>query len=180
MIILKAKDSAAEIIILNSKANELKTASGISSEHVINNGTGRETLFRGACAPRPFRLRQTSRKWSFALAQKIKASPRRPGPTVLLSSIGARWCKPPPLHLQKHQPGPSGTGSTALVIPQQRAAPCFSVTPQPLGRPGAGAARDYVPTLARSPAANGLSPQPPAGGLGVGVPKDSVGAYKRK
>lgn len=86
MIILKAKDSAAEIIILNSKANELKTASGISSEHVINNGTGRETLLQRGMRPEAFpaeadikkvELRISSEDKSIATATRTNSPPQQ-------------------------------------------------------------------------------------------------------
>lgn len=73
MIILKAKDSAAEIIILNSKANELKTASGISSEHVINNGTGRETLLQRGMRPEAFPAEADIKKVELRISSEDKS-----------------------------------------------------------------------------------------------------------
>ena len=50
-ILLKAKDFATEITIFNSQENNLKTEREISSEHVINNQTVRETLVSRGITP---------------------------------------------------------------------------------------------------------------------------------
>ena len=51
MIILKAKDFATEITIFNAKANKMKTEFEISSEHIINNQSVRNTLLERGIKP---------------------------------------------------------------------------------------------------------------------------------
>jgi DNA-damage-inducible protein D len=50
-ILLKAKDFATEITIFNSKENNFQTERAISSEHITNNKTIRETLISRGITP---------------------------------------------------------------------------------------------------------------------------------
>ena len=51
MIILKAKDFATEITIFNAKDKKMKTEAEISSEHIINNQSVRNTLIKRGIKP---------------------------------------------------------------------------------------------------------------------------------
>ena len=51
MIILKAKDFAAEITIFNAKAKKMRTEFEISSEHTVNNQSVRNTLIERGIRP---------------------------------------------------------------------------------------------------------------------------------
>ena len=51
MIILKAKDFATEITIFNAKAKKMRTEFEISSEHIINNQSVRNTLIERGIKP---------------------------------------------------------------------------------------------------------------------------------
>lgn len=51
MIILKAKDFAAEITIFNAKDKKMETEAEISSEHIINNQSVRNTLIERGIKP---------------------------------------------------------------------------------------------------------------------------------
>ena len=51
MIILKAKDFATEITIFNAKDKKMKTEAKISSEHIINNQSVRNTLIKRGIKP---------------------------------------------------------------------------------------------------------------------------------
>lgn len=50
-IVLKAKDFATEITIFNAKANQMQTEQEISSEHITNNATVRNTLIERGIKP---------------------------------------------------------------------------------------------------------------------------------
>ncbi len=50
-ILLKAKDFATEITIFNAKQNQMKTENQISSEHITNNKTVRNTLISRGIVP---------------------------------------------------------------------------------------------------------------------------------
>lgn len=67
-IILKAKDFATEITIHNSRAKQLSTEEGISSEHVTNNAAVRKTLLERGIRPESLPLVEDVKKVERRLA----------------------------------------------------------------------------------------------------------------
>lgn len=77
-IILKAKDFAAEITIHNARANEMRTESKISNEHVTNNKAVRDTLIERGIRPEELPPEEDVKKVGRRLASEEKKSLRTP------------------------------------------------------------------------------------------------------
>lgn len=77
-IILKAKDFAAEITIHNARANEMRTESRISNEHVTNNKAVRDTLIERGIRPEELPPEEDVKKVGRRLVSEEKKSLRDP------------------------------------------------------------------------------------------------------
>ena len=77
MIILKAKDFATEITIFNSKAKKMKTEPEISSEHITNNQSVRNTLIERGIKPENLPADEDVKKIERRLKTESKKSLKR-------------------------------------------------------------------------------------------------------
>ncbi|MCK5853435.1 DNA damage-inducible protein D [bacterium] len=73
-ILLKAKDFATEITIFNAKQNQMETESEISSEHITNNKTVRETLISRGITPEKLSPEEDVKKVERKLLSEKKKS----------------------------------------------------------------------------------------------------------
>lgn len=72
-ILLKAKDFATEITIFNAKQKQMKTESQISSEHITNNKSVRNTLLSRGIVPENLPPEEDSKK----LERKLKSKEQK-------------------------------------------------------------------------------------------------------
>ncbi len=77
-IILKAKDFATEITIHNARANEMRTETAISNEHVTNNTAVRDTLVERGITPEELTAEEDVKKVERRLNSEEKKSLRNP------------------------------------------------------------------------------------------------------
>ena len=74
MIILKAKDFATEITIFNAKGKKMKTETEISSEHITNNQSVRNTLIKRGIKPESLPADEDVKKIERRLKSESKKS----------------------------------------------------------------------------------------------------------
>lgn len=77
-ILLKAKDFATEITIFNAKENKMKTESQISSEHITNNKSVRNTLVSRGIKPENLKPEEDISKIDRRLKSEEKKSLKNP------------------------------------------------------------------------------------------------------
>jgi DNA-damage-inducible protein D len=78
-IILKAKDFATEITIFNTRAHQLGSEGGISSEHTTNNQAVRNTLLSRGIRPESLPAAEDVKKVERRLTSDDKKSLKKPG-----------------------------------------------------------------------------------------------------
>jgi DNA-damage-inducible protein D len=77
-LLLKAKDFATEITIFNAKENNMKTESQISSEHITNNQSVRNTLVSRGIKPENLKPEEDISKIERRLKSEEKKSLKNP------------------------------------------------------------------------------------------------------